>query len=164
MKRGKPLQRKSRLRPRAVREAFIREEDTLANASPRMPYGGRDGGPPVTPLPPNVRRIALGMGRSPVSPASSLQRAKAKAGCRVTGVEHADPAHVVDRSLGGCDDPLCTVPLARLVHDAYDRGEVDLLPYLTREEQAHAVGHLGLLRALRRITGVDWKEARDASL
>lgn len=99
-----------------------------------------------------------------MSPASSLQRAKAREGCRVTGAQHADPAHVVDRSLGGCDDPLCVVPLSRIVHDAYDRGEVDLLPYLSYAEQAHAVEHLGILRALKRITGSEWKEAPRAEV
>jgi hypothetical protein len=41
-------------------------------------------------------------------------------------------------------------------HRAYDRGELDLLPYLEpawRAQLAHAVGHVGLIAALRRITG-----------
>jgi hypothetical protein len=71
-----------------------------------------------------------------------------------TGV---DPAHLVPRSLGGCGDPLCVVPLCRRpCHRAYDSGELDLLPYLEpgwRAQLAHAVGHVGLVGALRRIGG-----------
>jgi hypothetical protein len=41
-----------------------------------------------------------------------------------------------------------------LHHRAYDRGEIDLLPFLEpgwRAQLAHAVGHVGLIGALRRI-------------
>jgi hypothetical protein len=66
-----------------------------------------------------------------------------------------DPAHVVPRSLGGCDDPLCVVPLCRNCHRAYDVGYLDLLPSLEphyREELAHAMGHVGLVGLYRRVT------------
>ena len=95
-----------------------------------------------------------------VSPASTEQREKRDSVwlCRVCKTKDGyglDPAHVIDRSVGGCDEAACVVPLCRLCHNAYDEGtpQLDLLPYLTLEEQAHAVGHLGLTRALRRITG-----------
>ena len=67
-----------------------------------------------------------------------------------------DPAHLISRSLGGCGDALCVVPACRRCHRAYDRGELDLLPYLEpvwRPQLAHAVGHVGLIGALRRISG-----------
>jgi hypothetical protein len=67
-----------------------------------------------------------------------------------------DPAHLIPRSLGGCGDPLCVVPLCRLHHRCYDRGELDLLPYLEpawRAQLSHGVGHVGLIGALRRISG-----------
>ena len=67
-----------------------------------------------------------------------------------------DPAHLIPRSLGGCGDPPCVVPLCRRCHRAYDRGELDLLPHLEpawRAQLAHAVGHLGLIGALRRVSG-----------
>ena len=41
-------------------------------------------------------------------------------------------------------------------HRAYDSGELDLLPHLEpawRAQLAHAVGHVGLIGALRRISG-----------
>jgi hypothetical protein len=90
--------------------------------------------------------------------ATDAQRA-AVAGrtCIVCGAERRiDPAHVIPRSLGGCGDGLCVVPACRRCHRAYDRGELDLLPYLEpgwRAQLAHAVGHVGLLAALRRISG-----------
>ncbi|OAI39388.1 hypothetical protein AYO39_02935 [Actinobacteria bacterium SCGC AG-212-D09] len=77
--------------------------------------------------------------------------------CIVCGTDRRiDPAHLIPRSLGGCGDPLCTCPLCRSCHRAYDRGELDLLPYLEpawRAQVAHAVGHVGLIAALRRISG-----------
>ncbi|MGN6171026.1 MAG: hypothetical protein ACTHQQ_23065 [Solirubrobacteraceae bacterium] len=95
--------------------------------------------------------------------ATECQRA-AVAGrpCIVCGTERRiDPAHLIPRSLGGCGDAGCCVPLCRLHHRNYDRGELDLLPYLEsvwRAQLAHAVGHVGLIGALRRISG-----ARSAS-
>jgi hypothetical protein len=65
----------------------------------------------------------------------------------------------VPRSLGGCDDADCIVPLDRRCHRAYDRGELDLLPHLEpgyRAELAHGVAHIGLVGLLRRVSGVRW--------
>jgi hypothetical protein len=90
--------------------------------------------------------------------ASDAQRA-AVAGrcCVVWGTDRRiDPAHLIPRSLGGCGDALCVIPACRDHHRAYDRGELDLLPYLEpgwRTQLAHAVGHVGLIGALRRISG-----------
>ena len=50
-------------------------------------------------------------------------------------------------------DPLDIVPLCQIHHIAYDGHRFDLLPFLTVDEQAKAVGHMGLERARRRITG-----------
>jgi hypothetical protein len=102
------------------------------------------------------RRVALQ--RSPSLAASEDQRQKVAARpCLVcnatTGI---DPAHVIPRSLGGCDHPDCVVALCRLHHRAYDRGELDLIAHLEpryRREAAHAVLHVGLTGALRRISG-----------
>jgi hypothetical protein len=77
--------------------------------------------------------------------------------CIVCAAEtRIDPAHLIPRSLGGCGDALCVVPLCRRCHRTYDRGELDLLPHLEpgrRAQLAHAVGHVGLIGALRRISG-----------
>lgn len=77
--------------------------------------------------------------------------------CIVCGATRGvDPAHLIPRSLGGCGDPLCVVPPCRRCHRAYDSGELDLLPHLEpawRAQLAHAVGHVGLIGALRRISG-----------
>ena len=77
--------------------------------------------------------------------------------CIVCGADRRiDPSHLIPRSLGGCGDALCVVPMCRTHHRAYDRGELDLLPYLEpgwRAQLAHAVGHIGLIGAVRRISG-----------
>ena len=77
--------------------------------------------------------------------------------CIVCGTDRRiDPAHLIPRSLGGCGDAACCVPLCRWHHRTYDRGELDLLPYLEpawRAQLAHAVAHVGLIGALRRISG-----------
>jgi hypothetical protein len=104
--------------------------------------------------------------RSPIGHASPAQRVKVKAqGCRISGGRPAeayvvDPAHVVSRALGGCDDPLCTVGLRRDLHIQYDRGELSILEHLTHDEQGHAAAHLGLLQALKRTTGENYVPER----
>lgn len=91
-----------------------------------------------------------------ISPASEAQRIKvALMTCWVCGADGCVPAHVIDRSLGGCDHEDCVWAACPLCHRAYDDGGLDLLPYLEpyrRSEQQHAVGHVGIARALRRIT------------
>lgn len=44
------------------------------------------------------------------------------------------------------------VPLCRACHRDYDAHAIDLLPYMTITEQAQAVAHVGIVRALRRIS------------
>jgi hypothetical protein len=101
--------------------------------------------------------------RAAFSAASPAQRAKVAGGaCLVCGRRPVDPAHLVPRSLGGCDQPDCVVPLCRAHHRLYDRGRLDLLPYLEprcRAELAHGLMHLGLLGVLRRVTGSRWAPA-----
>jgi hypothetical protein len=67
--------------------------------------------------------------------------------------EVVDPAHITPRPVGGCDDKDCVCPLPRRLHRLYDEGKLDLLPYLSLDEQAHAVKHSGILGALKRTTG-----------
>jgi hypothetical protein len=69
------------------------------------------------------------------------------------GLGPIDPAHITPRSHGGCDHEDCVCPLPRRLHTAFDEGKLDLLPWLTLDEQAHAVKHLGILGALKRTTG-----------
>jgi hypothetical protein len=64
------------------------------------------------------------------------------------------PAHLAPRSQGGCDHADCVVPLCWAHHRAYDTGRLELLPHLEpqwRAEIAHAVSHLGLIGAVRRL-------------
>jgi hypothetical protein len=109
-----------------------------------------------------VRRTPLA--RTPVSPASETQRAKvAGHTCLVCGGRPADPAHLVPRALGGCDEPDCIVPLCRRCHRAYDGGELDLLPHLepgSRAELAPALRHGGAKARLRRLVVVAERHGR----
>ena len=111
---------------------------------------------------PLARRMRLRrttpIARSSATPASPAQRAKVQGQrCLVCGVAtRVDPAHLVPRSLGGCDAADCVVPLCRTHHRAYDQGALDLVAHLEpdwRREVAHAVGHLGLVRTLRCLSG-----------
>lgn len=98
--------------------------------------------------------------RPGISPASKEQRAKVRdAVSIVSGQPGCDPAHLVDRSLGGCDDPLCVVPLTRTEHRAFEAGELDLVPHLLRAdciaEMQHALGHLrSPFRLIHKLSGV----------
>ena len=101
--------------------------------------------------------------RQPISPASAEQRSKTREAVSIVSGEYGcDPAHIWPRGLGGCDDPLCVVPLTRAEHAAYDLGELDLLPYLLAHglvaELQHALGHArgDLLGLAHVLTGVRW--------
>lgn len=141
MKRGAPLRRATPEQNRAWRE----------RSKPL-----KRGGP--------IKRKATKKRRQPISPASTAQRAKVKGAVSIVSGEPAtDAAHIWPRSLGGCDDALCVVPLTREEHEAYDdRGELDLLPHLIRErripELQHALAHAGgsLLRLIERVTNQRW--------
>lgn len=87
--------------------------------------------------------------------ASPEQRTKVRdERCRICKRSPCDPAHVIARAQGGCDQPECVVPLCRECHRTYDQGTgFDLLPFLTSGEQAHAVLHAGIVGAYRRTTG-----------
>jgi hypothetical protein len=115
----------------------------------------------LRPGPPPVRRTPLKRGvleRTATLAASETQRAKVRGrACLVCGAAtRIDPAHLIPRSLGGCDEPECVVALCRSCHRAYDGGALDVLPHLepgSRSELAHAVLRAGMLGALRRLTG-----------
>jgi hypothetical protein len=97
-------------------------------------------------------------GRRPRGAASDAQRAKIIGGaCVVCGqTKGITPAHLAARAQGGCDHADCVVPMCWLHHRAYDTGRLDLLARLEprwRAEIAHAVAHLGLISAYRRLTG-----------
>jgi hypothetical protein len=115
---------------------------------------------PRRPLRPGVKplRRRTPLERRVLAPASATQRDAVRgARCIVCGARTAvDPAHLVPRAMGGCEHPLCVVALCRTHHRGYDRGRLDLVPYLEprhRAQVAHAVMHLGLVGALRRLSG-----------
>ena len=67
-----------------------------------------------------------------------------------------DAAHLIPRSR--IPGPECMaesniVPLCRAHHTAFDAGRLDLLPFLTRDEQAYATFLVGIHEAYTRLTG-----------
>lgn len=80
-------------------------------------------------------------------------------GCLVCEARHVDPAHLVARARGGCDEPDCVVALCRRCHRDFDQGRLDLLPHLksqSRRELVHALTHLSLVSLLQRLTAERW--------
>ena len=84
-------------------------------------------------------------------------RAKVEADneCRVCGPWGVEEAHTIGRKhdpANGKVRPVDVVGLCPEHHRLYDARKFNLLPYLTYEEQAAAVEHVGIVRALRRLT------------
>lgn len=88
--------------------------------------------------------------------ASRAQREAVKGkDCAYCGRPGVDPAHIIDRSLGGCEDRLCVLPICRSCHRAYDEGQLNLLPLVKGyypEQWQHAVAHVGEARAEWRVS------------
>lgn len=74
--------------------------------------------------------------------------------CRVCGAHYGlQAAHVIGRRYdppNGKVRPVDVVPLCEACHRAYDLHALALLPYLTHDEQAAAVEHVGIVGAYRR--------------
>jgi hypothetical protein len=89
---------------------------------------------------------------------AGLEKVREEGACRVCGTSSVklDCAHVVPRSRlspGPAEDPRNLVPLCAVqCHPAYDQGRLDLLPHLSRDEQAYAVELVGLEEARRYLT------------
>jgi hypothetical protein len=69
--------------------------------------------------------------------------------CRACGVGNVDVHHVVHRRLGGDGHPDNLIPLCRDCHQAAHDRKLDLLPYLTLDEQGYAASLIGIERAHR---------------
>lgn len=84
------------------------------------------------------------------------EKVREEGSCRACGsTTLLDPAHVIPRSrvTEGGEDPRNIVPLCRLCHMAFDQGTgLDVLPYLTLEEQSYVVGLVGIAEAYQRAT------------
>lgn len=87
----------------------------------------------------------------------------------VSGQGPCDPAHLWARGRGGCDDPLCVIPLTRREHRLFDIGQLDILPSLIAAgcwaELAHAIEahHVSPVSLLRRCTGERYVPERRAA-
>jgi hypothetical protein len=148
MRRNRPLKRRSGLR----RGEPPARRTPLRRSAPRTPSNASE--------PTRERRLAVPLmsARRMPGAASPAQRAKIVGGACVVCAQTKGltPAHLTPRSLGGCDDADCVVPLCWMHHRAYDTGRLELLPYLEprwRNEIAHAVLHLGLIGTARRLRG-----------
>lgn len=113
-----------------------------------------------------------GLSRSPVrravgAPALDWTQARAKvcaeARCRVcrrtdadlAGVEHLEAAHTIGRAHDASEGrvrAVDTVPLCTMCHRGYDSRLVSIVGYLSPAEEAAAVEHVRLERALRRLS------------
>lgn len=93
------------------------------------------------------------MGGFTASPAQ--RKAVKETTCIYCGREGVDPAHLIPRGLGGCDDPLCVLGLCRRCHSQYDVGWLNILD-IVREKYPdhweHAVSHVGEGRAEWRLS------------
>jgi 5-methylcytosine-specific restriction endonuclease McrA len=77
--------------------------------------------------------------------------------CRVCRTAGVDAAHVIPRSINPTETNMgadAVVGLCRRCHTSYDSHQLDLLPYLTIDEQVHATRMAGSIeRARQMITG-----------
>lgn len=82
--------------------------------------------------------------------------------CRLCGNWNPDACHVIGRarderkrgSSVAYVNPASVIPMCRSCHQSYDAGRVDILPYLSLDEQVQAVKDAGgLALAMRRICG-----------
>jgi hypothetical protein len=71
----------------------------------------------------------------------------------VVARKYDEKAELEDGTFAYFVDPDDVVPLCPSCHALYDRHEVSLLEVLTLDEQAAAVAHIGIYRAVHRLTG-----------
>lgn len=92
----------------------------------------------------------------------AIAKIRREARCRIQGCRNRDleTAHTLKRQLQDEVDkdgnrkvlPVSVVPLCRNHHELYDGHKLDILPYLSYEEQADMVLHVGITRALARAS------------
>lgn len=115
-----------------------------ARAKPRKPLG-RSSGP---------KRKAPAKRRAPISAASPAQREKVRdAVSIISGQGPCDPAHIVSRAKGGCNDPLCVfrarIRCGRRSRSPWSYARCSSLVRATIPELQHAL-------ALERVTNRRW--------
>jgi len=102
------------------------------------------------------------------TPASDEQRDDIRKRASIMpGSGPIDPGHITPRAHGGCDDPLCVVPLYRTAHLLFDDGKLDILGAMIAnglyEEMGHAVSvhRQDPITLLQRLTGHRWAPVND---
>lgn len=137
MERSKPLERRTALRSDPAKARAFEQRGRVASASRSKPRA-------ISPASPEQRRHIAGRP------------------CLIPGCNGApvDPAHVIPRGMltDGQDLPQAVIPLCRFHHGAYDRHELDLLPFqsLFREEIGFAVYRMDLISVIERLSGERW--------
>jgi|KBSMisStaDraftv2_1062788.scaffolds.fasta_scaffold1820776_2 hypothetical protein len=67
--------------------------------------------------------------------------------------KHDEAVELEDGTVAIFVDPDDVIPLCRQCHYDYDHRKVSVLEVLSEREQAAAVAHVGIVRALHRLTG-----------
>jgi len=144
----------ARAQERARVRAEAGERTTLAPVSKRKLEREAAAGPKRSRRSRSTLRDGAGFAASPA------QRAKVAGMASIhSGQGPCDPAHLWPRGRGGCDSPLCVVPLTRAEHDAFDRGGLDILGDLINHGCWDELAHMALvhqvdpLSMLHRLTG-----------
>jgi hypothetical protein len=70
------------------------------------------------------------------------------------GRVHDEKVQLEDGTFAIFVDPFDGIPLCPQCHQDYDHRRVSILEVMTLEEQAAAVSHIGLVRALHRLSGL----------
>jgi hypothetical protein len=95
----------------------------------------------------------------------ALEKIRREGACRVcrttfflqaahtVGRKHDEVVECEDGTRARFVDPLDVIPLCEACHRAYDARELSILEHLSYDEQAAAVEHLGIVRALHRLSG-----------
>ena len=81
--------------------------------------------------------------------------------CRICTSAAIETAHLVPRGRGAprYDQPDICIPLCKRHHTAFDDHELDVLPYIDRDEEVATVRLLGIERAYKQLVGYDYREA-----
>lgn len=95
---------------------------------------------------------------------AARRKVEAEGRCRFCcDTRNLQAAHVIPRSLGGGMNADSVIPLCATCHEAQHDGLIELLPWLTRDEQAEAVRVVGIARAFRYLAPSAYHGVREGA-
>lgn len=106
------------------------------------------------PSSPDSPKVILQVGKRDWT--AAREKVELEGGCRVCKGSPADAAHIIPRSRVPGPEAMAQsniVPLCRPHHVAFDDRRLDLLPFLSVDEQAFAVFLVGMIEAYTYICG-----------